>query len=104
VFSEIDTTLNSPNHSLFTPQPPFDPPTMDAEAGAPLLHGGGGSAWNLRTTFATSLAALLGVLICLMGAFTEFTLKATPVHVDRYYSFLTDVLVMVSARSTLRAP
>lgn len=69
--------------------------SMDAEAvSAPLLHGHSGG-WNLRATFGGSLAGLLAALLGLLAAFGEFTKAATPTHVDRYYSFLTDVLVMI---------
>lgn len=65
---------------------------MDAEAAAPLLHHA--SAWDLRGTFAASIAVLVALLLGITAAFAEFSEEATPAHVDRYYSFLTDVLVM----------
>jgi hypothetical protein len=68
---------------------------IDAEAGAPLLHGS--SSFDLKATFSTSLAALLAALLGLLAVFGQFSEEATPAHVDRYYSFLTDVLVMVRA-------
>jgi ammonium transporter Rh len=70
---------------------------MDAEAAAPLIHGHG-SGWDLRSTFGSSVAALSGALFVLVAALTEYSPEAkNPAHVDRYYSFLTDVLVMVRA-------
>ena len=66
-----------------------------AEAGLPLLAPEGGKPWNLRSTFAASLAALLAGLLALLAACATSSPTIADGHVNRYYSYLTDVYVMI---------
>ena len=61
---------------------------MDSEAGTPLLDH---KSWNLRGTFAASLAGLTTILLAVLAALGRYAPHLTDAHVDRYYSFLTDV-------------
>ena len=68
---------------------------MDSESGAPLLGGasshGAGVLWDLRSTFGASLAGLTAALLALLAVYGEYAPHLTDAHVDRYYSYLTDV-------------
>lgn len=70
---------------------------MDAEAGAPLLGAAGAHAGplRLRSTFALPLAALLGVCLTLLAVFGKYDDELDDAHVARYYSFVSDVYVMI---------
>ena len=77
------------------PNPSFTDLYMeDAEIGIPLLVKRG-KPWNLKGTFAPSLAGLTGVLLVLLSVFTVYSDDANDKHVDQYYSYLTDVYVMI---------
>jgi hypothetical protein len=72
---------------------------MDAESATPLLghaHADSSEAWDLRGTFATSLAGLTAVLLGLLAAFAQYAPGITDAHVDQYYSYFTDVSVSSS--------
>jgi hypothetical protein len=61
---------------------------MDTEAGVPLLPHDPG--FNLRGTFAASLAGMTAALLVLLELFAQYAPHAAKdSHVDRYYSFLT---------------
>nr|AXF41562.1 RHP1 protein [Chlorella sp. ArM0029B] len=70
---------------------------MDAEAAAPLLAGTShaGTSWDLRGTFAASLAGLTTLLLVLLALFGQYAADLTDANVDRYYAWLSDVYVMV---------
>ena len=65
---------------------------MDAEAGIPLLPHD--RKWDLKG-FAVSVAGLTTALLGFMTFFSEYSKEATDKHVDQYYSYLTDVYVMI---------
>lgn len=77
----------APNFRLLQPLL-CKPVAMDSESGTPLL---GSKPWNLRGTFAASLVGLTAALLALLAAFCEYAPDLSDAHVDRYYSYLTDV-------------
>lgn len=56
----------------------------------PLLDGHG-KPFSLKNNFAASLAGLTAVLLALLAVFGQYAPHLTDAHVNRYYSFLTDV-------------